>query len=511
MSSMLQNPVLTGFHPDPSVCRVGRDYFLACSSFEFFPGVPLFHSRDLAGWQPIGHALDRPSQLPLAACGASGGIFAPTIRHHAGIFYLITTNVGGGGNFLVTATDPAGRWSDPVWIDDAWFDPSLLFDAGGKVFYTRRGGDSAIVQAEIDVATGRLLTPLREISSGFVSPDCEGPHLYHIGEWYYLLLAEGGSRTGHMATLGRSRTPWGPFSPAPHNPILSNRLLTNNPVRSVGHAELFQAHDKSWWLACLGTRHETYEPYGLLGRESYILPVAWDDDGWPIINNGLPVTLDPVALPWPAEPLSGRSRSITRWEFSKTASALDDPGWLSPRARVGINHPPGQSLRVAAVTDTLNDPGAPAFLGRRVPSLHATFSARLSSLDGGECGIALYLDHRHHLDLVVAGPACGRRLEARLRLGDAKSLLAGLRVPSGPLELRLLLDGIRATGEVVLTSGEAVNLGTWDIRYLAPEVAGAWTGLVAAAFAQLGSIADISSFDLAAANGTGLRLASEKG
>jgi len=145
----LTNPILRGFFPDPSVCRVGQDFYLACSSFEFFPGVPLFHSRDLANWHPIGHALTRASQLPLAGCGASRGIFAPTLRHHAGVFYLITTNVGQGGNFLVTATDPAGPWSEPVWIDDAWFDPSLLFDADGKVYYTRRGGDSVIVQAEI--------------------------------------------------------------------------------------------------------------------------------------------------------------------------------------------------------------------------------------------------------------------------------------------------------------------------------------------------------------------------
>lgn len=468
---------------------------MACSSFEYFPGVPLFRSKDLANWQLLGHALTRPSQLPLAGCGASRGIFAPTLRHHSGVFYLITTNVGQGGNFLVTASDPAGPWSEPVWIDDGWFDPSLLFDSDGKVYYTRRGGPSAIVQAEIDVTTGRLLTPLRDVATGFVSPDCEGPHLYHIGEWYYLLLAEGGSRTGHMITIGRARGPWGPFQPAPHNPILTNRDLTNNPVRSVGHGELIEAGDKSWWMACLGTRHETYESFGLLGRETYILPVAWTADGWPVVNQSRPVTLDPISLPWPIAPAQS---APSNWNFSgESSNALADPGWLHLRSRASLACVASQPLRITATADTLDDPsGAPAFLGRRLPSLRASCSLRLDSLASGECGLAFYLDPRHHLDLLLVGPASGRTLQLRLRLGDAIALLACLMVPPGPATLCLALDNLTATASAELADGRSVHFGACDVRYLAPEVAGAWTGLVAAAFAQHGGFADLLNYEL---------------
>ena len=468
---------------------------MACSSFEFFPGVPLFRSTDLASWEPLGHALTRPEQLPLRGCRSSCGIFAPTLRFNSGEFFLITTNVGSGGNFLVTSRDEMRTWSDPVWIDDEWFDPSLLFDRDGKVYYTRRGGESVIVQAEIDVATGRLLTPLKEIATGFVSPDCEGPHLYHIGDWYFLLLAEGGSRAGHMVTIGRSRSPWGPFTGAPHNPILSNRHLTNNPVRATGHGELFDAPDGSWWMAFLATRHEDYETFGLLGRESHIAPVTWDAEGWPVVDSGRSATLVPHALPWSVSP---RPESPQGWVFPTQPQALEDHGWIHLRERAGVSHEAGQPLRLSATEAAIDDGGAPAFLGRRVHSLHAAFTARMESLGGGECGLTFYLDHRHHLDLVLVGHASGRVLEARMRIGDAAALLARIVVPPGPINLELGLNRLSATAKAVFAENQAATLGTWDVRYLAPEVAGAWTGLVAAAFAQHGAAAALHCFTLTA-------------
>ncbi len=155
------NPVIPGFNPDPSVCRVGNDYYLATSSFVYFPGVPIYHSRDLVNWELIGYALDRKSQLDLDNVWPAGGIFAPTLRYHKGTFYMITTNIGGNGNFFVTAKNPAGPWSDPVWVDKPMFDPDLFFDDDGKVYYTRRSvpEKEGIVQAEIDIKTGRLHDP----------------------------------------------------------------------------------------------------------------------------------------------------------------------------------------------------------------------------------------------------------------------------------------------------------------------------------------------------------------
>lgn len=441
---ILHNPVLRGFHPDPSVCRVGGDYYLACSSFGYFPGVPVFHSRDLANWRLLGHALARPSQLPLAA--GTEGIFAPTLRHHDGRFYLITTNVGNGGNFFVTAETPAGPWSEPVWIDDAWFDPSLLFDHDGRVYYTRRGGAEVIVQSEIDPATGRLVSPLREIARGFVSPDCEGPHLYHIGEWYYLLLAEGGSRTGHMATIGRSRSPWGPFGGCPRNPVLTNRNLTNCPVRSVGHGDLFDASDGTWWAACHGTRHDSYETFSLAGRETFLVPVAWDADGWPVFNSGRPLDLSPVPVPWP----TGEPEPMP-------------PAFLEYRMPGG-----DASARVRGV---------------RITELSQRHTARIAVPETGCCGLTLFMDWRHRYDLVVEAEEGRAHAFTRWRIGGVVSESDEVALPGGPVELALDFSTTRAAFSV---NGSPL-LGAADPRYLAPEVAGTWTGLIAGQFCEGGA------------------------
>ena len=237
-----RNPVLPGFHPDPSVCRVGEDYYLVTSSFEYFPGVPIFHSRDLVHWRQIGHCLTRPSQLPLERAPSSTGIYAPTIRHHDGTFYMITTNVSDGRHFYVSAQDPAGEWSEPVWVDvreqiGGSIDPSLFFDDDGRVYLTCTGPGWKIFQVEIDLASGKLLSEPRLISRGTGNRCPEGPHLYKIGGFYYLMLAEGGTEYGHLESIARGESPWGPFTPCPHNPILTHRNV-DSPVQATGHADL---------------------------------------------------------------------------------------------------------------------------------------------------------------------------------------------------------------------------------------------------------------------------------
>ena len=320
---MFRNPILRGLNPDPSICRAGEDYYLATSTLFLFPGVPIHHSRDLVNWRLIGHALTRREQFRPAPNGAPPMIYAPTLRFHNGTFYLITTNVHGGGNFYVTATDPAGPWSDPIFVDDEVFDPSLFFDDDGKVYYTRRGplDEKDVLQAEIEVATGQLLSPLRSIGVGMVSDDAEGPHLYHIGEWYYLLQAEGGSRFLHMGTIGRARTPWGPFEPCPHNPIVAQHNAWWHPIKSLGHPDLVQAADGSWWAVFLGTRHFSYDALTLLGRETFLSPVGWKD-GWPHLEPGAlrSLEVDAPTLPlhsWPPLPVRDdfNEELGPRWTF----------------------------------------------------------------------------------------------------------------------------------------------------------------------------------------------------
>ncbi|MBQ3361089.1 MAG: glycoside hydrolase family 43 protein, partial [Prevotella sp.] len=194
-AQQLRNPIIPGFHPDPSVCRVGDDFYLVNSSFQYFPGVPIFHSKDLVNWQQIGNVLDRESQLPLKGTSSWLGIYAPTIRYHEGTFYMITTNVGNGGNFMVTAKNPAGPWSEPIWLEQQGIDPSLWFE-NGKC-YMVSNPDNTIMLCEIDPVTGKQLTESKALWRGTGGRYPEGPHLYKKDSYYYLLISEGGTELAH--------------------------------------------------------------------------------------------------------------------------------------------------------------------------------------------------------------------------------------------------------------------------------------------------------------------------
>ena len=280
--------MLAGFYPDPSIVRVEDDYYLVTSSFAYFPGVPIFHSRDLVHWTQIGHVLDRPSQLNLDSAGVSRGIFAPTIEYHNGTFYLLTTLVDRGGNFLVTATDPRGPWSDPVWLPEVdGIDPSIFFENDSVAWVLNNGppigeplyqGHRAIWIQQFDVRNKRLTGPRSVIVNGGVDLAAkpiwiEGPHLFRKDGWYYLLCAEGGTAEQHSEVVFRAKSPRGPFVPFRGNPILTQRHLPAdrpNPVTSTGHADLVETPD-GWWAVFLGVR--PYEGDALQHR-SRDLPAA---------------------------------------------------------------------------------------------------------------------------------------------------------------------------------------------------------------------------------------------
>lgn len=257
MAQGYKNPVIPGFYPDPSVCRVGNDYYLVTSSFEYFPGVPVFHSKDLINWKQIGHCLTRDSQLNLDKCYFSAGIYAPTIRYHDGVFYMVTTNVSGSGNFYVSATDPAGEWSDPIWVKQGGIDPTLFWDDDGTCYFMSNGGfEGGTAISKIDIATGKLLSEPVTVWLGEGGRFPEAPHIYKKDGYYYLLIAEGGTEYAHAVTIARSKNIFGPYESCPSNPILthSKRSAQNSPIQGVGHADLIQAHDGSWWAVFLGFR-----------------------------------------------------------------------------------------------------------------------------------------------------------------------------------------------------------------------------------------------------------------
>ena len=310
MQQIQKNPILSGFYPDPSICRAGNDYYLVTSTFCYFPGIPVFHSTDLVHWNQIGNVLDRESQIPLAGTGLVGiGIYAPTIRYHEGVFYVITTNVRGGiGNFIVTATDPAGPWSDPIPLHSEGIDPSLFFDDDGKCYYcgtkarregSRYFGDNEIYIQELDLNTMTLVGESWPAWHGALRnvewP--EGPHIYKKDGWYYLLISEAGTAHMHCVTVARSKNLNEPFTGYAGNPILTHRHLgLNYPIVNVGHPDIVETQNGEWWMVALASR-----PYGggyhrNLGRETFLVPMTWEN-GWPLINPGKGIIEDTFTAP----------------------------------------------------------------------------------------------------------------------------------------------------------------------------------------------------------------------
>lgn len=394
MSVVLKNPLLPGFYPDPSICRVEDDFYMVTSSFSYYPGVPVFHSRDLAHWEQIGHVLDRPGQLPLNPSHISGGIFAPTIRFHEGTFYMITTNVSYGGNFITTAKDPAGPWSDPHWIEGAGgIDPSLFFDDDGKAYYTgtwpiKPGSDEKqmIWLSEIDLDNFVLKGEKAKIWGGAMENAAwpEAPHLYKVGGYYYLMIAEGGTEHFHSETIARSENIQGPYESYRGNPILTQRHLgMKAAIANTGHADLVELKDGSWYMVFLASR-----PYGgyhkNLGRETFIAPVEWED-GWPVVSPGTgrieftyqgPDLPEFTTVPDPVKDDFDDKSLAFCWNFLGTPDErtckLED-GFLKLRL-CDISIGRGAKRERSDIDFEIQPPHAAGFLGRR--QQHMSFTAK---------------------------------------------------------------------------------------------------------------------------------------
>lgn len=297
-----RNPVIPGYHPDPSVCRVGNKFYLVNSSFCYFPGVPIYESEDLIHWKLTGNVLTRESQLSLKGANSWTGIYAPTLRYSNGTYYMVTTNVGNGGNFLVTATDPAGPWSDPVWIKEGAIDPSLFFE-DGHCYYCSNPNDG-IYLCEMDPKTGKALTDFKLIWKGTGGRYVEGPHIYKKDGYYYLLCSEGGTELAHSLTIARSRNIYGPYQSNPANPIMTNCRAAgqSKQIQGTGHGDLVQAQDGSWWLVFLAYRNFGGS-YHHLGRETCLAPVEWRKGEWPVVYGGQPIDTVMTARTLPQRPV----------------------------------------------------------------------------------------------------------------------------------------------------------------------------------------------------------------
>ncbi len=480
VAKTFHNPILTGFHPDPSVCRVGDDFYLTNSTFEFFPGLPIYHSRDLVHWTQIGNALDRPSQLPLKGASDSSGLYAPTLRYWKGTFYLICDNVSGGGNFIVTAKDPAGPWSEPVWVGDYGMDGSLFFDDDGKIYYHRAGADNGngISQGELDPSTQKLKAPLRKIWE-YQGEWNEGPHLYKIKGTYYLISATGGTESHHQEVVARGKSPWGPFEACPHNPMLTERDDPQSPIQCAGHADLVDASDGTWWAIFLGTRPK--DGMSVLGRETFLAPVQWTD-GWPIVGEDHHVALEmaapqlkpfPVVAPKPKTVFSD-AKLGPEWLHIRNF----DPKNFSFEERKGY-------LRIHAAKDGLNNKWEePAFVGQRQPAFRFTARTEMEfkpAQDGEEAGLCVRANEGNHYEIGMRKSDGKAQLFVRNRIMNREYLMA---------EEPVALDKVRSDRVQLEISGSedkyqfawSADGKTWSTLAVSPsadlsrEKAGGFTG-----------------------------------
>lgn len=483
-----KNPVLQGCYPDPSVCRVGDDFYLVNSTFEFFPGVPVFHSKNLVQWKQIGSCIDREGQLELTPCGKQNatGIYAPTIRYKDGKFYMITTNVAPEGkqtgNFYVWSEDPVKGWSDPVFLDTPGIDPSLFFDEDGTDYYVGTQ-DAGIYICPIDLEKGRLKGEATVIWRGTGGSYPEGPHIYRKSGWYYLLISEGGTERCHMITMARSKKIEGPYEACPNNPVLTNRSL-GRPIQAVGHADLVEDQKGNWWAVCLGIRTFSYPPKHNLGRETMLVPVNWQGE-WPIFgNNGvLEEEIEVSDLPAALEVQEEDTGYNCRFE----TETLDDSwNFLYDSSKELWNVEKGK-LYLKGNEKSLSDLGQYAWVGRR-QNRHAS-KAQVTlefspAKEMEEAGITVFMNHRHHYEAAVTCRNGERVLIFRRQIGSLRNTEACVALPKGEIRLEIEADLENYRFYYQLPGEERQFLGQGETEYLTTEVGGNFTGNYFALFAM---------------------------
>lgn len=487
-----KNPIVKGFYPDPSVCFANGKYYMVCSSFQYFPGVPLFESGDLVNWKQIGHVLTRKSQVALEKINSSGGVFAPTIRYNGGKFYMVTTNDTTHKNFYVYTDDIYGEWSEPVEVDRDGIDPSLLFD-GDKVYFLSNGtddyGEGGVIQCEINIETGEKLSPAKCIWKGSGGRFLESPHMYRIGNYYYLMAAEGGTEYGHMITYARSDSPWGRFENYPANPVLTNRNKAPCIIQGIGHGDLVQGADGEWHIVSLGFRQmHMWMPYHHLGREVFLTPVKFDEDGWFTAgNDGTTDDTYEIAGDFVQE-------EKKRYTFENTDWNLD---WCF------LRHPHEEDYRLTADkavlrgTDiTLDDVDSPTFVGIRQRDFCFELTADvLVNGDNGEGGVTVYMCESEHYDIAVRKKDGNFEAVLKLNIGGIKHEQTVIPLTSGNAKLLIRADNL-FYNFYVADGGKEIHLGSGSAKYLSSEVSGGFTGVVIGLYAVGGVEAEFSGFEI---------------
>ncbi|MCL2573604.1 MAG: glycoside hydrolase family 43 protein [Defluviitaleaceae bacterium] len=476
-----KNPIIPGFYPDPSICKKGGDYYLVASTFEFFPGVPIFHSKDLVNWTQIGHCLTRKSQLDLDGIAASKGIYAATIRYnpHNDMFYMVTTNRTKIENFFVYAKNPAGEWSDPIRVNMPGIDPSLYFDDDEVAHYISNWRDRSVhkagfLMAPISLETGEFLAEPKPLWGGIGQNAPEAPHIYKRNGWYYQVIAEGGTEHNHMVTVARSRELYGTYEPCPHNPILTHQNQKGHVFQGTGHADFIEDDNGNWWAVFLGFR-QTHQYFHHLGRETFLAPVDWVD-GWPVINSSKPIQIEmnvDRVNDAQQEPIPAYSTNFATWDFN----------WLYLRnPDEGCYEFTPSGLYLQGNKHTLSDVKNPAFLGIRQNHLTGYAECDLEfdpTANNDEAGMSVFYKFDAHFDVFITridgqNYLCYRKvvgdifhIETKLPINTSK---VTIKICAAPLVYKMyaIIDG----AEVYLGQGltrhvstEAHELGFTGVFY----------------------------------------------
>ncbi len=418
MSKYIENPILKGFNPDPSICRVGDDYYIATSTFEWFPGVQIHHSRDLKNWRVVAQPLNRISQLEMKGVPDSCGVWAPCLSHNKGVFYLVYTNVKSFDgvwkdtpNFVVTTKDILGEWSNPIYLNSGGFDGSFFHD-NGKIWYTnmlvdhRKGRFFGGVELqEYDAKKKVLVGRVYYLTKGTPLGQTEGPHLYKHDGYYYLILAEGGTEYGHATTVLRSKNITGPYEEHPQNPILTCKNDENHPLQKAGHASLIEAQNGNWYITFLIGRPLTTLGRCILGRETAIEELIWKDN-WPILKTE--TSLPRVKIPLPDLESFQFEENCTRDNFEtdqlhigfQSLRIPTDESWFSLTERPGFLRLKGK--------ESLSSMHTQALIAKRLQH----FEAEVSTCVEFEpktfqqlAGLVLYYNtgHYHYLHITTNG------------------------------------------------------------------------------------------------------------
>lgn len=410
-----KNPIVSGFHSDPSICRVGDTYYMTHPTLEYYPALPIMRSKDLVNWEKIGHAIHRVEQINFQdGLDNSVGMFAPSIRHHNGVFYVVCTCVSCGTNFVVTAINPAGPWSDPVWIKAPWsIDPYLFWDGEGRSYFLAAGivngnkgkwpGINGVWMAEVNLETGELLSEPQQLTHGHASNArwTEGPRLFKIDGEYLLMAAEGGTNEYHAITVFNSKNRWGPYIPNHANPVLTHRHLGYTvPIVKTGHGDLVQTQNGDWWAVQHAKR--PINGYSVLCRETFLAKVEMtrQESGiTPIYNPGiglLQLEQKRPDLPWSPVP-----KLKERDDFESDKLGLE---WICLRSPVEKWHKLEErklilNLRPQVLDSLVN----PSFWAQRIRSHHFEVQTKLSFSTDKEneyAGLVLYRKSSTHYQLV---------------------------------------------------------------------------------------------------------------